>query len=226
MKSRVKGGAKVSVYVEGDSDRVALEALLKPIRLAAREKGRALKIFGKAGGKDYLLNTLPAQAPALLKSGSRDHIFALPDLYPMAKYTNTEARHQNCQELRQVILERFRKESEARGMSAEIQARFHVHCLKHDLEALILSVPELLRQRLGTSDALGKWRHPVEDQNDSEPPKVVVERLFRKYKPRAGYTETLDAPWILGRARLEDIEAACQQCFAPFIADLRVACGL
>lgn len=37
------------------------------------------------------------------------------------------------------------------------------------------------------------------------------------------YQDTVDAPWILGRASLADIEKACKQQFASFVADLRTA---
>jgi hypothetical protein len=61
----------------------------------------------------------------------------------------------------------------------------------------------------------------VEEQNDEHPPKSVVEGLFRRYRPKPGYVDTIDAPWILERAELSAIEKACPQCFAPFVADLR-----
>jgi hypothetical protein len=94
-------------------------------------------------------------------------------------------------------------------------------CLKHDLEALLLAAPAVLRDRLKTTDALLGWRRPVEDQNDDKPPKRIVEDLFRKYRRKGEYVDTVDAVWILERANLEDVVTACQQHFAPFVRELR-----
>jgi len=99
-----------------------------------------------------------------------------------------------------------------------------VRCLKHDLEALLLAAPDQLRQRLGTTDKLTKaWCKPVEDQNDDQPPKRVVDALFKKYRKKRGYIGTMDALWILERAKLASVEQACSQRFRPFVEDLRQA---
>ena len=93
---------------------------------------------------------------------------------------------------------------------------------QHDKTALMLACPDQLRRCLGTVDALEeRWRRPVEEQNDEHPPKSIVKRLFRRYRPKRGYVDTKDAPWILERADLSAVEEACPQCFAPFVADLR-----
>jgi hypothetical protein len=109
-------------------------------------------------------------------------------------------------------------------MTAFARTRFKVHCLKHDLEVLLLAVPDVLRARLGTEDVLGAWRIPVEEQNNERPPKRVVERLFMKYLKRR-YVEDADAVWILSQADLTAVERACPQCFAPFVVELRAAGG-
>jgi hypothetical protein len=59
------------------------------------------------------------------------------------------------------------------------------------------------------------WHKPVEDQNNSKPPKQVVEDLFRNHG--RSYVETVDAPLILGLADYEEIVDACPQCFRPFV---------
>lgn len=85
---------------------------------------------------------------------------------------------------------------------------------------LLLGAPELLRERLKAKDRFeGNWRRPVEDQNDKEPPKVVVQRLFKKYR-KQGYIETTDAPWILERASTRELCAACPQNFRPLFTEL------
>jgi len=58
-------------------------------------------------------------------------------------------------------------------------------------------------------------------QNDDQPPKRVIEALFKKYRHKPDYIETVDAPWILERASLDTVLARCSQCFAPFVNELR-----
>lgn len=137
----------------------------------------------------------------------------------MGEYRGTPYAHGSAAELIQLLSARFRQEAQRERVKPQALSHFRPHCLKHDLEALLLSVPELLRQRLGTKDALGGWRRPVEEQNDHRPPERVVNELFKKYKSR-GYDKVLDAPWILSRARLEEVRAACRQCFDPFVDEL------
>jgi len=55
------------------------------------------------------------------------------------------------------------------------------------------------------------------------PPKRVVEELFKKYRKKPGYVDTMHARWILERANLAAVEMACPQRFAAFAADLRAA---
>ena len=91
---------------------------------------------------------------------------------------------------------------------------------------VIVYVEDELRQRLKTTDAFkGRWRSTIEDQNDNKPPKRVVEDLFRQYRKKPDYVDTSDAVWILERASLEKIEAACWQRFAPFVRELRGIAG-
>jgi hypothetical protein len=212
---------KVLVYVEGTSDRSALEVLLRPII----EDGQRNKVgirFLPQGGKDPLLDEVGRKAANDLLDEPRDWHFALPDLYPMAKYDATHNRHRSFSDLRELLRARFVTRANKLGLSGAVQQHFRVHCLKHDLEALVLGTPDMLRSRLRTGDALkGHWRQPVEDQNDGKPPKRIVEELFCKYARRK-YVDTSDAPWILGRTSLDDIERACAQRFKPFVDELRV----
>jgi len=218
---------KVIVYVEGPSDKAALEALLKPIIDEGRRNGRGIS-FSPQGGKAPILNDVPRKAAEHLKQNPEDWVFALPDLYPMAYYDGGPHAHRSFAELSKVLLESFEKQAGKRDLSPEVRAHFRVHCLKHDLESLILAAPDALRTRLKTKDKLqGRWRIPVEDQNDKKPPKRVVEALFEKYREKPKYVDTIDAVWILGRAALSDVESGCPQNFAPFVDELRaiVAAG-
>ena len=211
---------KVLVYVEGPSDRDALRGLLRLLLVEGQRRRVGIQ-FIPLGDKAKILNTSAGKAARHLAEHPDDWVFALPDLYPMSQYSGTPNEHRSFAELERLLTERFAQEARRHRVTPQAQAHFRVHCLKHDLEVLLLACPEQLRQRLGTDHALGHWRSPVEDQNDQQPPKRVVEALFKKYRPKPGYVETLDAPWILERASLDAILTRCPQRLAPFVAELR-----
>lgn len=210
---------KVLVYVEGPGDRASLEKLFR----ATLEQGRRSKVsisFLPCGGKDWILQRLGRTAALHLKSNPEDYVFALPDLYPMAKYDRTPEVHRSFEQLRTLLTKRFLQEAEELSLPEAVRSHYRVHCLKHDLEALLLGAPDTLRLRLKTEEGIEKnWRKPVEDQNDNEPPKRVVERLFMKYRKQR-YIETTDAPWILERASAKDLCVACPQNFKPLFTEL------
>jgi hypothetical protein len=211
----------VLVYVEGASDRAGLEALLAPVIREGKQRRVGIR-FLPLEGKASILDDAPRKAADHLSDHPDDWVFALPDLYPMAKYDGTANAHRSFGELEKLLRDRFAARARKIDLPAELHARFRVHCLKHDLEVLLLAAPDILRRRLGTNDALrGWWRNPVEDQNDDRPPKRIVEALFERYRKKPSYTDTTDATWILERASLEGITAACPQRFAPFVAELR-----
>lgn len=212
---------RVQVYVEGPSDRVALEALLAPIIAAGKKNGVGIRFLPLGGKAAVLSRTWMNAADDLLREPG-DWAFALPDLYPMLEYDGGAYAHRSPVELGRVLQSHFHKRADKIGLGAEARAHFRVHCLKHDLEALLLAAPDALKRRLGTIDGLhGKWRLPVEDQNDAKPPKRVVEELFKHYRKKARYQETADALWIVQKASLDGIVAGCPQCFAPFVRELR-----
>ncbi len=214
---------KVLVYVEGPSDRDGLSALLRPLIEAGREKGVGIS-FHPQHSKAALLQDVPRKAADHLADQPDDLVIAMPDLYPMSRYTGTHNQHGSFADLDRLLRERFDGLAKKLSLPAAVRRQFRVHCLKHDLEVLLLAAPDELRQRLGTEDALRKaWRKPVEDQDDNRPPKRVVEGLFSKYRMKPGYQDVVDAPWILERASLAAVEGACPQRFAPFVADLRAS---
>ena len=210
---------KVIVYVEGPSDQKALQALLEPIIEAGR--GRRVGIsFSPLGGKAPILHDVPRKAAEILAQSPNDWVFALPDLYPMASFDGSHP-HRSFGQLEALLQERFASRADKTGLPVKARSHFRVHCLKHDLEALLLASPDELRRRLNTKDALrGRWRSAVEDQNDTKPPKRVVEELFRQYRRKPDYIDTVDAVWILERASLRSVEPACPQ-FARFVRELR-----
>ncbi len=199
---------------------------MRPIIADGRRRGVGIS-FSPQGGKAPILNDVPRRAAELLKQHPGDWVVALPDLYPMASYDNTPHPHRSFAELVRLLRDRVLSRADKIQLPEVARSHFRVHCLKHDLEALLLAAPDPLRERLRTKDALrGRWRLPVEDQNDARPPKRVVEELFRQYRKKPDYVDTIDALWILERAPLDAIERACPQSFAPFVRELRaLVCG-
>lgn len=106
---------------------------------------------------------------------------------------------------------------QAKGLAddARIQERFKVFCFKHDLEALLLAAQHELAHRLGAKSIAVTWRVPVEDQDQDQPPKRIVESLFAERGKR--YRDTVDAPIILGACQYQEIADRCPQCFRPFV---------
>jgi hypothetical protein len=210
---------KVLVYVEGPGDRASLEKLFRDVLKQGRQSKVSIS-FLPAGGKDWILQRLGRSAASHLKGSPDDYVFALPDLYPMSKYDRTGEAHGSFEQLRAVLWKRFSEEAEQLGLSEEVRSHYRIHCLKHDLEVLLLGAPDTLKQRLKTDEGIEKnWRRPPEDQNDQRPPKRVVEHLFMKYR-KQGYIETTDAPWILERASARDLCGTCPQNFKPLFLEL------
>ncbi|MBI5479924.1 MAG: DUF4276 family protein [Deltaproteobacteria bacterium] len=216
---------KVLIYVEGPSDRYGLEALLEPVLSEGQRHGVGIRLL-PLKDKASILNDSARKAADHLAEHPEDWVFALPDLYPMSVYDGTPNAHRSFPALEQLLRARFAARAQKVGVPAAAHSRFRVHCLKHDLEVLLLAAPDQLRERLRTGDALrGRWRNPVEDQNDQQPPKRIVEALFDQYRKKPSYVDTVDAPWILKRASLEISTTACPQRFAPFVSELRRLAG-
>jgi hypothetical protein len=209
---------KVIVYVEGPSDAEALRALLKSLIEEGRRNGIGI-VFVHKGSKDGILGDVPRIAANHLRQNPDDWILALPDLHPFSDQGSH--KHSSFDEMAKLLRSKFEACGKEVGLSGSALRHFRVHCLKHDLEALLLAAPAELSKRLRTKDKLRDWwRHPVEDQNGNEPPKRVVQKLFTKYLERK-YVETVDAKWILERADLAAVELECKQHFKPFVQELR-----
>ncbi len=193
---------KVWIYVEGDSDRLALKTLWKNWCDRLRTAGHGIEIFPLAD-KSRFFHRIGPLAARRLCDNSEDIVIGLPDLYPNQEYIATRFKHANMTELESVqrievsnaLQDKFGIRSQQVGQLLE---RFLPSALKHDLEMLLLAAQRELRLFLGTPDRLGKWRSPVEDQNQERPPKRIVEELFRtKSKAKRAYRETKDASAIL-----------------------------
>lgn len=211
--------SQVIVYVEGPSDRLALEELLEGLLQQLVKEGVAVR-FIPTEGKKRLLNRTPLKALNILRNNPNARVVALPDLYP----PNVVFEHRTVDELQHALRAEFEHQARRKHVTdARLLSRFHVFCLKYDLEALVLAAERELASRLGQSSIERTWIVPVEDQDHNRPPKRVVETLFAVYGER--YRDTIDAPLILGAAHYPDITAACPQCFQPFVAFLESLSG-
>ena len=204
---------EVIIYVEGPSDRDAMEALLAPLLQQKRQAGIAV-VFEPQNGKRFVLIKAPRKAVDIILNKSNSIVVAMPDLYPK---DDGFFRHETFDELKAGILAEFDKALQRRniGDDAHLKARFKVFCFKHDLEALVLAAEEALKGQLGLDQLEVTWQRPVEDQDHNDPPKRIVERLFKKHGKY--YRGTVHAPLILGASDYLDIADKCPQCFKPFV---------
>jgi hypothetical protein len=214
---------KVEIYVEGTSDKYAMEALLAPLierKLLAGTSIDFIAIKGNdnsRGGdaKKDLLTKTPIKAVNILRNQPDSIVVVIPDLYPK----NKGFKHETIQELENGILNNFNQVLNDKGINDNrLRERFKVFCFKHDLEALILAAESELRRVLGVNDidALPiSWTKPVEEQNHNLPPKDIVEKIFQTYGKK--YRGSSDARIILGSARYQDIAERCPQAFQPFV---------
>ena len=193
---------KIWVYVEGESDKNALTALWGGWTERLRLAGHGIKIIPLAN-KSQFLRKVGHRAARILYDNDEDIVIGLPDLYPNREYETTEFKHADTGELEEVqrreVSKALREKFDVnRANVPNLLARFRPSALKHDVEMLLLAAQEQLRSYLGTSDQLGGWRNPVEEQNQNQPPKHIVEELFRtKSARRRSYRDTKDASAIL-----------------------------
>jgi len=209
---------KVYVYVEGPSDQLALQRLLSSVVKDGKSHGVGIHFF-PLNGKAELLKKCGMKAAGAIKEDPNSWVFALPDLHPLE--TRGQFQHRSFPELEEKLQKDFEIHADKIKLDKKVRSHFRVHCLKHDLEALLLAVPEILQQRLGMKSELKEsWTLPVENQNGDKPPKRIVEELFVKHK-KERYRETLDAPWILEKASLATVLGRCKERFAPFVEQLQ-----
>lgn len=55
----------------------------------------------------------------------------------------------------------------------------------------------------------------AEEQDHEQPPKRIIENLFKQHNMR--YKDTADAPAILGDCEYQALALRCPQCFKPFV---------
>lgn len=208
---------EVIVYVEGPSDRLAMEALLQPLIQQKQQDGVIIKFFPAPLGhnKESVITKVPRTAVNVICNNRNSIVVAMPDLYPR----DVVFEHETFDEMKAGMLERFdqafQNASQHRELDDRLKEHFKVFCFKYDLEALVLASEEALKTRLGVDHLDVTWQKPVEDQDHSNPPKGIVEELFEKHGQ--SYQSTLDARSILGASDYRDIAEKCPQCFKPFV---------
>jgi len=195
---------KAWVFVEGLSDQLGLEAFWKPWRERLRTKGQGIKIIPLKNKANFLKKFGQHAAEKLAASGD-DLVIGMPDLHPIVSYAATAWAHSDAATLKNVQAKAVRAAlTTTQGFHPKradaAMARLYPSLFKYDFEMLLLAAEDALRKTLGTSERLGDWRVPVEDQNLDRPPKRVIEEIFRtKSTTRSTYRDTRDAPAVLGR---------------------------
>lgn len=204
---------EVFVYVEGPSDQLGMRELFADIMDLAAEKGRKVDFY-PLDGKEPLLQKGPLKAINILRNRPDSYVFLVPDLYP----PNKPFPHTSYAELKDELGNRFAAEARRKGCDQRLTNRFFVHCFKYDLEALLLASEKSLLARLEQPQFSRSWIKPVENQNHNNPPKRIVEMLFRDAGLK--YKDTADVPWILKQSGYRTLMEKCSQNFRPFVEDL------
>lgn len=200
----------ISVFVEGASDKSALTTLFKS--LIEEKSGSMVFIsFYELKGKKPLMNKLPGKAVNILRYNVDHQVVALPDLYPATYDCRT------LEDLRRFFSHKFRTNASEKNIDdpESLENRFHVFCMKHNLEVLLLANPDYLKSYLDIRRTMITWKTPVEDQNLDHPPVRIVERIFHEAEKE--YVKNTDAELILANQNYLELAELCPQCFKPFV---------
>lgn len=213
----------VNVYVEGQSDKLALEALLAGLLAEKLQEGVSIRFIPAPPTGDrkvVLLTKMPIKALNILRNQPDSRVALLPDLFP----SNKGFTHKTEQELRAGIMNVFSHAVTSKNLAdiPNLDHRFKVFCFKHDMEVLLLAAKENLAAHLACSKFSPDWVEPVEEQNQDNPPSKVVARWFSLCGRT--YDKTMDARTILEDVDYRAIAGRCPQCFAPFVEFLE-SCG-
>ncbi len=191
----------VWIFVEGRSDELALSSLFQNWRGTLRNSGHGIRVIPLQSKSQYFKN-FGSRAAEKLENNASDLVVGLPDLYPNTDYLSTEWKHDDLDELKDVqkrlvdrALDSIYAWSKSKRENA-LTSRFFPSAFKHDCEMLLLAAEDQLRAHLKTKDRLGRWMHPVEEQNQNRPPKRIVEDLFHRYLGRE-YRDTVHAKGVL-----------------------------
>ena len=161
--------------------------------------------FVSLKNKSEYLRKIGSRATEKLTNNVNDLVVGLPDLYP--SFVNGAYRHSNLQELKNLQTQLVKRSLQEKVGPVDTDRRiprFYASALKHDLEMLLLTVPNHLQSLLKMSTRPHGWRFPPEDQNQNRPPKRIVEELFRVNLKRS-YLETRHSYAILRNADLSEV---------------------
>jgi hypothetical protein len=198
---------KVWVYVEGPADRSGLDALWENWRQRLKQRHWGIQVI-PLDDKNRFFRKIGAHAAEKLLADSYDLVVGLPDYYPNQPYIGTKYQHGTLEELLDLQRKLVKDNLIQKGVDSNILTqRFYPSALKHDLEMLLLAACDQLQDHLNTQSKLGRWRYPVEDQNQTQPPKRIVADLYLTMRGRA-YRDTKDAPAVLGKVK--DLKAIIQ----------------
>ena len=207
---------KVIIYVEGPSDKSAMENSFRSLIEKKEEEGVSIGFLEAPRGdkKKKLLDEIPKKAVNILRNDPYTMVMVIPDLYPK----NKSFPHTKLQEMQQGIIECFKKAMHDKNIKDDrLLERFHVFCFKYDLEVLLLASIEALSQHLDVDvDKVQQiWVVPVENQNHDRPPRRVVEEIFSTH--HRNYRDTVDAPLILANCDYHVLAERCPECFKPIV---------
>lgn len=200
---------KVWVYVEGQSDVRALDALWGEWKLRLNDSGWGIKTIPLKNKHEYL-RKIGSRATEKLTNDSSDLVVGLPDLYPN-RGLPTEYGHGGLSELKDLQTRLVGRNLQSVVSKTDLDsciARFYAGAFKHDMEVLLLAATSQLQSRLRMAKNPRGWRRPPEQQNQNKPPKRVVEELFRTSLKRR-YNDITDSSAILKCANLHDVAAQC-----------------
>jgi hypothetical protein len=196
---------KVWVFVEGEADRIALEALWLNWWQRLRAQNHDLSII-PVGSKHDLLKAIGWRTARALQEVRSDIVVGLPDLYPSRDFVATPFAHESLEDLqelqrnqvRQALADVYRRNPTE---SERVLRRFYAGAMKYDLEMLLLAAKDELCQYLGIPRESVGCRDPVEEQDEGRPPKNVVQDLFLSSTTRGRYRPTRHARAVLSRVR-------------------------
>jgi hypothetical protein len=131
----------------------------------------------------------------------------MPDLYPNDQFHGTSFKHNSLIDLKILTCNLVKKSLEDtfncnQTYISSAMERLFPTAFVHDAEMLLLAASNRLCEYVGSSDLRRTWKAVVEDQNQQNPPKKIINDIFRtKSRFKRAYKETKDAPAILKRVQ-------------------------
>ena len=92
---------RVWIYVEGESDRLALQSLWRSWTERLQTRGHGIRII-PLGNKSKFFNKIGHRAARQLFDNQEDIVIGLPDLYPNQPYVGTKFEHGDMIQLKSI----------------------------------------------------------------------------------------------------------------------------